>query len=135
MKKINKEQSEWLKKNFGLSKRDLPTDFYNPSELAEILCGTGLFRDKTHQGDSMSFIEDCLISLFLTTENKKKFELLFSQLHNHWIAESKKLEYYELLSNLNEMNEHFVEFVKQANDQQIDYEVRSMLYELKIVLE
>lgn len=130
---LNKEQSEWIKKNFCLSTSDLPSDFYSPKDLIEILSGKGLFRGKNYLGDSMSFIDDCLLSLFARESNKKKFELLFSQLHNYWIKEANELEYYELLSNLIELNENFIEFVRNANEQQADYEVKSMLKELGIV--
>jgi hypothetical protein len=130
---LNKEQSEWIKKNFCLSKSDLPTDFYLPKDLIEILSGTGFFRGKDYLGDSMSFIDDCLLSFFARNSNKKKFELLFSQLHNFWIKEAKGLEYYELLSNLYELNEQFIEFVRNVNEQQADYEVKSMLKELGII--
>lgn len=128
---LNKEQSEWIKKNFCLSKSDLPTDFYSPKDLIKILSGVDQsFRGLNYLGDSMSFVGDCIMSLFIDKNNKKKFELLFSQLHNYWIKEAKKLEYYELLANLNELNDNFIEFVRNANEQNAEYEVNTLLKEL-----
>ena len=133
---LNKEQSQWIKKNFCLSKSDLPTDFYLPEDLIEILSGGDQsFRGKNYLGNSMSFVDDCLLSLFATKSNKKKFELLFSQLHNYWIKEAKELEYYELLANLNELNDNFIEFVRNANEQHLDYEVKTLLKELGLKYE
>ena len=132
---LNKEQSKWIKKNFCLSKSDLPTDFYLPEDLIEILSGKQYFRGKDYLGDSMNFVDDCLLSLFAIKSNKKKFELLFSQLHNYWIKEAKELEYYELLANLNELNDNFIEFVRNANEQHLDYEVKTLLKELGLKYE
>jgi len=130
---LNQEQADWMKNNFFLYKSDLPTDFYTPKDLVDIICGVDpSFRGKDYLGDSMSFVDDCLMSLFARDTNKKKFEILFTQLHNYWIKEAKDLEFYELVANLNELNELFIEFVRNANEQQVDLEIKSMLKELGI---
>ena len=127
---LNKEQSAWFRKNFCLSTSDFPTDFYTLKEFIEIICGVEYIRGKDYLGDSMSFVDDCLMSLYARDTNKKKFEFLFNQLHNYWIKEATDLEFYELLANLNELNELFIEFVKNANDHKVDIEVKSLLDEL-----
>jgi len=130
MIQLDEVQSKWIEDNFHLSKSDLPTEFYDKKTLIEFLCGKGDFRGKDYLGDSMSFVEDCLQSLYSNDFNKKRFQLLFKQLNNYWTKQAEQLEYYELLANLTEMNNQFIEFVKVANDQKADYEVLHLLSEL-----
>lgn len=127
MIKIPKEQSDWMKSNFFLSKKDFPSDFLDPKDFLETICGEQYFRGLDYKGDSMSFVDDCLCSFSISPENKNKFNRIFTQLHNYWIKEALKKEYYELLVNLNELNENFIEFVKQADDQQAEYNVIHLL--------
>jgi hypothetical protein len=133
MIRLNKEQSEWMERNFLLSKYDLPSHFYCPETLIETICNTyDNFRGEDYSGNSQSFVDDCLLSLFATPSNKKKFERLFSQLQNYWIVKAKEMEYYELASNLNEINNEFIRFVQSANSHQVDNEVYLVLNELGI---
>ena len=122
MIKLNKEQSKWIANNFGLSSRDLPTHFYGPFDLIKMLTG-----DYAFWGDS--FVSICLGSLYSNSaENISRFERLFVQFC-FLEPKAKELEYYELLSNLNEMNNHFITFTNEANATQ---HTKNLLRELGI---
>ena len=52
---LNREQYIWVSKNFGLTKRDLPTNFYTSKEIILIISGKSIF-------DKEFFVNDCLKS-------------------------------------------------------------------------
>ena len=133
MKELNKEQCDWVKKNFCLSKADMPTEFYTKTEFIEIICGKGIFRSKDYLGDSMSFVDDCLTSYFAFDKNKAGFQRIFNQIHNYLTKEAINNEYYELLDNLKEINDEFVIFVNRANEQNAEYHVKYLLEEIGLI--
>ena len=104
---LNNDQSNWIKKNFNLSKRDFPTDFCDIDDFIKILQGKHYYRGKDYKGDNQDFVDDCLLSFYARESNEKQFIRIFTQLHRFWIPESLKLEYYELVENLYEINERF----------------------------
>lgn len=130
MKKLNNEQSEWFKKNFCIRPSQMPSDFYDRKDFIELICGRGVFRGKDHQGESMSFAEDCFMSLTACDSNIAKFELLFKQLHNHWTPEALAMEYYELLANLKVLHGEFERFVTWVNIHEEDMAIRSLLFDV-----
>ena len=77
MIRLNEEQSQWMEQNFNLSSSDLPNNFYCAETLIETICNTyDNFRGEDYNGNSQSFVDDCLLSLFASESNKKKFEKL-----------------------------------------------------------
>ena len=103
MVKLNKEQSEWLKENFALSKRDLPNDFYEPKEITDILIGKEDYRGLDYKGEGMDFIDDVLFSY---TGKGANTILLYCRMTNQFIFLHEKSllkEYYECAANIAEL--------------------------------
>jgi hypothetical protein len=129
---INDVQAKWMKDNFCLTKKDIPTDWMEAKDFIATLQGKNEIRGVEYQGDGYDFMDDCWLSLTAMDCNKERFNIIFRQLDNYWIPEAVKLEYYELLFNLNYIKNEFKRFVDMANIHMATDEVNALLNELKI---
>lgn len=124
-------QKIWLKTNFGLDKRDMPVEFWESSDIIDMLICEHYFRGKEYMGDCNNFSEMCFESLTANEkENKKRFNKLFIQI-SYLKEECYKKEYYELLSNINEMIDEFVRFINMYDESIADESIRDLLKSLK----
>lgn len=125
MIKINAEQTNWLKENFALSKKDFPKDFYEPKEIIDYLLGLSNFRGFEHQNsqsDLLSFIEASYLSMTSRETNKVGFIRIFIQFE-YLITVLEEKEYYELLSNFTTMMSCFLRAVEITNDIDFSYKL------------
>ena len=118
MLKINKEQEDWLRKNFRLTLNDFPTDFMEEKNLIDYLLGLFDFRGMEYhysESQSLSFIEDCYLSILANESNKQPFTEILN-LFEFLIIASREKDYYELLANLTEMMDCILKAVEMIND-------------------
>jgi hypothetical protein len=134
VKQVNKIQSDWLNKNFALSKRDFPNEFISPKEMIEYLIGNNCFRGiEYHFSDAQgtSFIEDCWCSINANIENSEKFNKILLQF-NYLMNECERLEFYELLHNFNNMIKCFEVVAKWHNESVAEEKVNFLLGQIGI---
>jgi hypothetical protein len=131
MVKVSKEEAEWIRKNFGLTKRDM---IYGldilPKDIIEILQGIQFFRGVDWPGESFAFHESIFLAI---TEDPKRGKHGFDKLATQvlWlISECENLEYYLLLANLKEFVKSLEKAVEQYNLAYVDDQVRDLKNEL-----
>lgn len=137
MIEIKGEQLKWIKYNYCLSNRDMPTEFVGAKELLNYVIGKEHFRGMEHhrsQSDLLSFAEECYMAATASKKNKNRMQKVFNQFE-YLISECKELEYYELLSNLKLIHECFIECTEMYNREFVNELVSDLLNELSITKE
>lgn len=134
--KINDEQKDWLKNNFALSKRDLPSPFFNRKELIEMLNGNNHFVSYLYgEKDDIPYIFHCTCMVYATKNRKKDNLLKFNNLLNQLFYlsnECRKLEYYELLGNIHDMMISLRKFEELWNKKYVEDQISSLKIELNL---
>jgi hypothetical protein len=134
MIEINNEQRKWLKTNFALTSKDLPTDFYIANDLIDIINGIGGFRGVEYSGNGYSFIDDCIMAFTFSNANYEKFPRLFNQLC-YLINECETSEYYELMHNLNVIKLSLLSALSIIQEQELESVVNKLICDCGLILE
>lgn len=126
-------QQKWLKKNFGLTQKDMPEMFY-ANDMIDQLLGKGIIRLDDYKGDSQDFIDDCTLSFTCSNRDEIKYWKVVDRL-KYLMLKCERLEFYELSSNLKVVISYMQRAVDQYNAYNLDYvqdQVKSLFAEIGI---
>jgi hypothetical protein len=122
-------QKEWLKNNFGLTKKDCDFEFFNKKYFIDTLEHGCFFREKKF----VEYFIDELECGCHSDKVKNKITLLITQLL-YLKQQSLKKEFYELFNNIEILLNCFIPIVEYANEVYLQEIVNKNIKDLKINL-
>lgn len=129
-----KEQQEWLEKNFGITKDEMPQNIYIQYILYELL-GIWHVDINSRTWYYKDFLKDCWLSMTRSFTAMQRFQRMVEHL-NDLKDQSTQLEYYELSHNFNTVLSGIEAVVQMYNEKDlegdIDKQVKSLLMEIGI---